>query len=112
MLDKISIDFLKYLISVDSVRKFEFYNYFAKHKISYKLAKNYYFYLIKEGFIKTNKNHITYPTFKTKLYLNYLNKSKIKNFFVIYILPYIQQFIIFLLGLLAPYLLKLIKQIL
>ena len=110
-LNKTCIQFLKYLLMMDKIKYYEFYNYFYVKKINYTLANKYLSHLFKEGYIKKNKKYIS-PTLKTKIFFENLEKSKFKSFIIVHILPYIQQTLIFMLGLLTPYLLKLLKDIL
>ncbi len=111
MLDKNCIKFLKYLLIMEKIKFFEFFNYFSVNKINYELAKNYQKYLFKEGYIKLVRNDFIVPTFKTKIFFKYNEESKFNKIFVTHFLPYIQQFVIFILGLIAPYLLKILKYI-
>ena len=110
-LDKTCINFLKYLLMMEKIKHYEFYNYFYVKKINQRLANKYLSHLFKEGYIKKYKQYIV-PTLKTRIFFENLEKSKFKSFITIHILPYIQQTLIFILGLLSPYLLKILKNIL
>lgn len=112
MLDKTCIKFLKYLLMMERIKKYELFNYFSMaNKIEYEVAYNYCQYLLKERYIKY-KNQFIVPTFKTRVFFKHNEESKLKQIFVVWFLPYIQQFVIFILGLLAPYLIEMLKHIL
>lgn len=111
MLNKSCIKFLEYLLTVENIKLFEFFNYFSVNNIDYKTAKNYLKYLINEGYIKIIKKTYVIPTFKTKIFFLCNQETKLNKIFITYFLPYIQQFTMFLLGLITPYLLKILKYI-
>lgn len=113
MLDKRSIEFLRCLVDAGCMYMYEYFNYFSLlNNSSYELASKYCYFLAKQGYINIKDDKVITPTFQTQTFLNYLDESKFNNFFVIHILPYIQQLMIFILGLSTPFLLKTLKKIL
>ena len=110
MLDKNTINFLKYLNKLEQISMNDYFDYCQNHKLSKMTTVRMYCYLLDKNyfFIKSQK---IYPTYQTTMLLNNLHDSKLENFFTNHLLPYIQQIVIFILGLLAPYLLKCLEQI-
>lgn len=112
MLDNNCIKFLKYLSDVREIKDFEFFNFFSVNNIDFESAKNYQKYLLEEDYIRLVKNDFIVPSFRTTIFFTHDKESKFKNIFVTYLLPYIQEFTIFILGLITPYLIKILEQIL
>lgn len=111
MLDKTTIKFLKYLDKINKIKRMDFFNFFEKEHIQYLKIIELFSYLKFNNFIVENNNYI-YSTQITTMYLNNLKDNQKYNFYINHISPYIQQIIIYLLGLLSPYLIKFLEQIL
>lgn len=111
MLDKITINFLIYLKSKPNITMNEYFNYFENKKVSPWVIVQTFIFLTKNNYIFQKDNAI-YPTIETEILINYLQENKRSNFFYNHILPYIHDFFIYILGLLSPILIQLIKSIL
>ena len=108
MLDKLSIKFLEYLVAMENMKMYQFYDFFKLNKHR-KEADDYLNYLIKEGYIKLIDGNLIEPTFKASILFSKLQENKLRSLFVNFILPYIQWIITFMLGILVNFLLTNLK---
>lgn len=111
MLDKTTVNFLIYLNSKSRITMNEYFDYFESKKISPWITVQTFLYLTRNNYIHKNDNFI-YPTIETEFLTNYLSENRRTSIFYNYILPYIHEFFIYILGLLTPLLIQLIKNIL
>ena len=111
MLDKATYNFLSFLVDKHSISHSEYFDYHEKHKTDKWDTVQMYIYLLEHNYIlvKNDKIHFTY---QTEIIVKYYKEHKFNSFFTTHILPYIQQIVIFLLGLLSPYLIGIISHIL
>lgn len=111
MLDKTTIKFLEHLNEVNKLKRTDFFNYFEEKNIHFFKIIELFSYLKSNNFMIESNDYI-YSTQITTMYLNSLSENRKYNFYINHISPYIQQIIIYLLGLLSPYLIKFLEQIL
>ena len=111
MLDNKTYKFLKYLVKVDSISHSQYFDYHKKHKTNKWETIQMYIYLLNNGYIYVKNNKINY-SYQTNVIISYYKENRLSNIFINYLLPYIHQFFIFLIGLLTPYLLQVIEHIL
>lgn len=110
MLDKTIIKFLKFLIQEQKLSVNLYLQYCKDNKINRWYTVQMYIFLKKNEYIQL-KDNFMYPTFITEIAINNYKDNKFSNFLNNFIFPYIHDFFIFVLGLAAPYLLELLKQI-
>lgn len=101
MLDKTTIDFLIFLRNKSKISINDYFKYFKSKKTNNWITINTFIFLNQNGFILKKGNYI-YPSFETEILINQLNENKRSAFFYNHVLPYIQNIIIYLLGLLSP----------
>ncbi len=111
MLDKKTYKFLIFLVNNNSITHEEYFDYHKKHKTNKWITIQMYIFLLNNGYIYVKDDKIYY-SYQTNIIINYYKENKLSNIFTNYILPYIQQLFIFLIGLLTPYLLKTLQHIL
>ncbi len=111
MLDTKTYKFLDYLVNKTTITHKEYFEYHRKHKTNNYETIQMYVYLLNNNYIMLRDDKIHY-TYQTNVIVKYYKENKLNNIFINHILPYIHEFFIFLIGLLTPYLLQIIKYIL